>query len=266
MINSLICIMISLVLKIKGNLFLLAVHTDSLLIILFATLILWTFIGSVLMLIHLRRLRKKLYQEETLNYNKDWKAYANIYRVGRILFISIIFVIIGIIINGWFEYIDDKDLISLRDYNGAVPFATIKDLAPNGTYTLNDDYENNTIKFSSSLLAPSIIELHENATIRLEDGTSIKGMLSVNYYEAATPWIAKEIAREYRIEAERSKYYEKLDLIELNVDYAAACMYYFPSLILQNDKKVMRIIFYHMPEGNEKQLNDWATIFANSLK
>lgn len=82
-----------------------------------------------------------------------------------------------------------------RDVYGQPPFATIADLAPGGTYKLDDFGLSNTVEIRSDWLAPTVIHWAEIATVALPDGKTVSGGLYVDYYETVSSWARARLPR-----------------------------------------------------------------------
>ncbi|MPN50967.1 hypothetical protein SDC9_198608 [bioreactor metagenome] len=154
----------------------------------------------------------------------------------------------------------------LSDYTDTLPFATMVDLAPAGQFSLDPLDFNNTIELGSDWLAPKIITLHENATIKLPNGQSLRVELYIDYYETAALWLAREVAREYLSMDKRSSHYQELQLPDLNVDYSFAYNAISPTLIVQEENKVMRVSLYQTSSDYNIPVDVWVRTFVDSIK
>ncbi|QOR36514.1 DUF2812 domain-containing protein [Clostridium sp. 'deep sea'] len=243
-----------------------AVNIGSWLIGWAAILVLWALVRSVLKVVHLRKIRKKLAMGEMLNHKKNWNQKVKQYHIGGIIFLLMIFAWFACLFSGWSNEIMNKNVQSLADYTDQLPFATIADFAPHGVYKLNDLKFANTIETKSDWLAPKIIKYHETASVVLKNNQYLQGGLLVDYYETIAPNLAREIARELKLQEKKSKNYTEYNLADLDVDYAVAYANIFPTVIIQKGTKVIKATFYQTSNDYTMQLNEWVQIVANSLK
>lgn len=266
-ITSFFWLLLYPVIRLRGSLLLIALHTKTWLILFGVVLSLWLFIGSVARAIHLGRLRKKLSSGETPNHCKNWRRRTAIYRISKIVQVLLIVLWVCLLLHLWnISTVDEK---SLAEYTGQPPFATIADLAPEGDYSLASFSTFNTIEIHSDWLAPVVITWQENACVKLPDGRYFSGILSVDYYETVSPLIAREVAREHYLWDRYSKDYKKLQLPVLDLDYAVAYMGRYsigPQLILQKGNKVMHLTFDQLSSFYKIDFDDWVRIFAQSIK
>lgn len=226
------------------------------------------FTGAIAKAVHLRRLRNRLSRGEPLDHHKKWRRQAARHHFFSLLSIIGCLTWIVILLCLWSRQMDGAGKIPLDSYTGDPPFATIIDLVPGGTYTLNDFGFSNTIELRNDWLAPTVIHWSEIATVALPDGRTVSGGLYVDYYETVSPWLARETAREYLRTAQRSKYYETLSLPPLGVDYAAAYLdsLHFPTLLLQHGNLILKVEFYQTSPDCELPLAEWAQLMASSIR
>lgn len=234
-------------------------------------IILWAVIRSAKRMLHLHRLGKMLQQGEPLNHKKDWRARALRDRVGRVIYPVVLLAWLICLLALWGEDLRGKHEVPLSEYTAPLPFATLQTLAPGGAYTLSNISYSNTVTAKSNWLAPQFINYAESARITLPDGAVLDGFLRVEYYETASPWLARAVAREFLREAKRSKNYEgPLPLPALAVDYAVGFIdsTHFPTVVLQRGCRAMRVLFYQYqtPQGEPMPYEEWVAVFAESLQ
>ncbi len=224
--------------------------------------------GSLKEVAHLHNLRKRLSDGKLPDHHKNWKKHAGFHRTLPLLFISLLLIWTGAFFRLWYAEKTDKYKISLEYYDGAVPFPTIKDLVPDGTYSLTDFGFGNTIELKTDPLAPSIVTYTETGSVRFADNQILQGGLIINYYDTVSPWLAQELAHEYqRYDKHRNKkYYEVLKLPDLGSDYAAAYNAVFPTLILTDGSRMMHITFYQTSGNYTMPLEEWAEIYVKAIK
>ncbi|MFA9465170.1 MAG: DUF2812 domain-containing protein [Velocimicrobium sp.] len=265
-IGTILWILIYPIIWMRGNLVLCAIDIGTWFLLWGIVLALWTLGRSIVRFFYFKDLRRRLSSGQSLNHLKKYKKYGGFYHLRGIAFHVLIVAWFAFLMYGWSEDMEKVNVQTYADYTGEIPFPTIADLAPEGTCILQDLLYTNTIEVKKDWLAPSVITLHENARITRTDKTALEGGLIVNYYETASPWIAKEIAREYLIEDKKDQAFEALSLIDTDIDFAVAYRTIFPTVILQNGNKVMRVIFYQTSESYEMPMQEWVQIFSDSFK
>ena len=122
----------------------------------------------------------------------------------------------------------------------------------------------NTIEEWSDWLAPRNIKYDEHAEVIRMDGTILEGGLYIDYHEAISPYIAKQLALEYYHLDKREKHFEPLEIPALNVDYCVAYMdaLHFPTIVIQNGTIVVHASFY---QTYTMALTEWACRIADSI-
>jgi hypothetical protein len=252
----------------KGNLLLTMFHVSTGLVLYAILLMLWIFVGTLTRTVHLTKLRKKLLSGGDLDHDKVWKRRSVLYRTGSVVLILLIVVWLGLLLHDWNDSILEEGKISLADYAGDLPFASMKDFAPEGEYRMQKISYMNKVEQKTDWLAPTVISWQEAATIKLPDGRYLSGGLYVDYYETAAPWLAREAAREHLQKDRRGRSFRLLALPELGVDYAAACAdsITIPTLIIQNGNKIIHATFYQTSDTYNLALEDWAQAMADSIK
>ncbi len=225
-------------------------------------LALWAFLRSLKKVIFLRNLRNRLAQGERPNHHKNWKKHAHL----RQLF-SLAFPALCLIWGLSFLSLLYKQQpgIPMEQYTQPLPFATLANLCSEGNYNSNDFLNTNTIKTSSDWFAPVSISLRENGTVQLANGNFLQGGLLIHYYEMRSPYLAMELAKEYKNydKKKNKKYFTELILPTLPTDYAIAYQSPFPTLLLVQGSKIMRLTFYQTSDTYTMPLEEWATIAAN---
>jgi len=234
------------------------------------TLILLSGVKSVLSLVHLIRLRKKLQMDGFMDHRKNWRQRSAVYRSSNLLLIVAVITAVIIGMGKFGDIILDEGYIPLSDYTATPPFPTMKNVMQDARYEEEDFIIPNEVREWKTLITPRNIDWQEYAVLYLPDGREINGALEVYYHEAASPWIARRIAEEYLIlhrhKAGKNFSVLSADADTLGVDYAAAYSgrLHAPCVILQKENKVMWIQFYSLGEKS-LHMEEWITVFAQSL-
>lgn len=223
---------------------------------------------SILALRYLRKLQKRLESGEQPQRKKDWRSHAKPYWFGKILnllslvaFFYFIFSAAGDNLLGTYQQ-------SLKEYKEPLPFSTIEDMAE-GEFRYDDFGDwSNQIEVRSNWLAPSIIELHQTAQVKMADGSLLDGGLNITYFDCRWNWMAESLAKERQLYDKRrsSKHYQLLELPDYDVDYAIAYNDIFPTVILVEDNRMLRVSFYQTSSNYTMPLEEWVPIFIKDIK
>ena len=177
--------------------------------------------------------------------------------------------VVGVVISTWLDGKLERDMIPLSDYTETIPFPTgldlVKDPVP-GSYEEVDflSYYNKVSKTSNPLI-PCSIDLRQLGQVRLKGGGETEVALIADYQETASPALARELEREYRRAAEHSRTYGgPLPLEDLGVESAWAYQDIWPTVVLRQDCRVLRVTF-HQSAGDARTTAEWAALLAESL-
>lgn len=225
-----------------------------------AALIIWAFIDSVIELVHLNRLMKKLRTDGALERNKEWRSRTVPYQVKNLLLVVLFVAWVIVALNRWAAAEERRRQPS--DYQGTPPFATIADF---GAADYQETFLNwNGAREWSDWLAPYNMEWSEHAQVRGE--FLIAGGLRVEYHQMAAPFLARWMAWELTPRRSLGPSYAVLELPPLDADYAAAYQEttMFPTVVLQKGNQVLKATFYQTSERT-LELEEWAKILTDSL-
>lgn len=232
-----------------------------------------------------------------VNHKQDWRRKAPVYQATTMLVIVGFIYIYMTMFNGCTAENRPTYLQQWERYDGAVPFALMEESVPesvaleawNDTAKAQFDEQRqrtrdvpaildnwkvsgNHVEAKPDWLAPQVLYLQQEGTLRLADGQQLQGSLSVIYYETRWPWIARALAREYgHLAQERlGDDYQLLALPELDVDYALAyndaqLAEPYPRLLLVDGNRMAKVYFYQEPDGYTVPLEQWCQIFAAQL-
>ena len=115
-----------------------------------------------------------------------------------------------------------------------------------------------------------MIDYHEVADVTRADGGVLRGGLYIDYYETASPWLARQLLREYHAIARRDRSYMPLDAPE--VDGCTLAAYegtlHFPVVLIQRGNVFLYAYFYQFddPGSYILPLDEWIGILARSLQ
>lgn len=151
--------------------------------------------------LHTVRLQKKLERGETLVRNKDWRKG----RLLRRLFISLPFILhfTTVLFNANSSNAVYQNFVDPASYSAPLPFVSMADIAADRTPEFNGEPQ---LSVWSSIAAPNNIYWEQSGSLNHPTEEQWLVALEVNYHEAANPWAAKELVREY---AKRQDRYAK---------------------------------------------------------
>lgn len=224
-------------------------------------LALWCTADGVIELVHLRRLIKKLRTDGVLAREKRWKGRTAPYQAKRLVQFVMVAAWVIVAFNKWAASVEYRP--RQPDYQGTLPFATIADFGASGYRGTLAEFDD--VQEWSDWLAPRNVKWWEHAGVVLADGvTRIEGGLEVEYHQMAAPFLARWMASELTPRRSTGPYYAELELPPLDVDYAAAFVDVFPTVVLQKGDRVLLASFYQTSE-HRLELAQWAAILADSL-
>ncbi len=251
-----------------GSVLMMMIALGTGLFLLGALLVTWAACRSLVQVLHLHKLQKQMRSGEPLTHKKDWRKRAVWHKAEPFLFFVLALAWGTGLFQVWSANVTEEKQQDLKTYRQELPFGTMEALIPGAEFEWDDFGLGNTIEVNSDILAPEVITLSQFGTLSLEDGTSIEGALYVDYFETLTPWMAKELAREYQVydRHKNRRHYQTLQLPDLGVDYAAAYTAIFPTVILTEDNRMIRISFHQYSDRNTMPLEEWAVILAEEFK
>ena len=243
------------------------IKTGTGLFLLGAILAIWGLCSSLSSYLHLRKLHGQLKEGIMLNHQKNWKQRAVFHRIEFPCFLVLFSIWLGLICHVGYREYTGADEIPLQDYTQPLPFATLEDIRPGGTFSYDHSLGlSNKITVKSDLLAPISIELLEDGETIFKDGTVFEGGLAIEYYQAASPLLAREIFRELLSRDKKTKGYKPIPFSLAGSDDGAAYSTIFPTVLLRKGKEVLYVSFYQTSEEAWIPLEEWAGIFADSLQ
>ncbi len=230
-----------------------------------AVIIVWGFIDSLLRLRYLQRLKKRLSDGVEPEHGKNWRRGALRYRVQYAAFIVLSAAFIATQLAG---LLHQEERISLDDYSAPLPFAGMQALAGGGGYVRDElgDYTNYVSRRSDAFTRDAV-DYAESATLTLPDGRTIRGGLSIEYYEVPSAFLARDAARGMYSEARGGRRYEAVPLMldgwpEENIRFYTDI---FPTAIIRCGRKLMRVSFYQTSEDILPP-ETWVRIMAESIR
>lgn len=242
---------------------------------LLSVLVVWDIVRSFRALVVLSRFQKKLRQGLTPAHTKNWRQGAARYHASNALRFLLTLTLAVCLLRVWSDSIMDAGRVPLSDYDGTLPFASMRELAEFDGAAVTSRQETmtglrfNSIESHADWLAPRCVSYHEAAAFTRSDGTVLSGGLYIEYSEAAAPWLAHRLFQE-RWRYERSqKSYQPLDTPRLDADEAVTFSdtLHFPSVLLRRGNVFLSAYFYQFddPGSVTLTLDEWTSLLAGSL-
>ena len=233
----------------------------------------WSLVDAVRAAKYMRRLQRRLREEGTIATGRDWRKDVPLYHLKRFGKAAVIIVFVIGIVVGWWKDLMGENRVMISDYEGTVPFATLRDFVGEDDYTYREtmtglSYSFNTVRESSDWLAPKSIEWAEYAELTLADGRKLEGDLNIEYHETVSSFVAQRVAAEYYSRDKLSKRFEPLEPLGIDADYAVAYKddYFKTAVVIQKGNIVIQAKFHsHQSSSYEISLNEWAGILAESI-
>jgi len=257
----------------RGSILLTMVELGTWFVLWTAGMGLWLLADRVAEVASLGRLQKKLRESGSLARHKNWQTTATLHRGKVVTRLILIAVWVCAALNLWSASVLHEDRMLISDYTGTIPFATLTDLAGPGytgyQATMTDlSYGFNTVEEHSDPVAPRSLRWFETADVTRADGSLLSGSLEVNYYQMASPALARTLAWECARKYQLGREYTSADLPELECDYAAAFAdsYSRETVVLQKGNTVLQATFYqYQTSDNSISLEEWAAVLAESI-
>ena len=123
----------------------------------------------------------------------------------------------------------------------------------------------NTYEAASTPLANTVVDWREYANIRVDGEDYPAAVLVVNYFDTASPWLARQLADELQRRAEKERFYSELEAPALDVDFCAAYTKVYPTiLICQGSTVIEASVKIRNEEGSDLFLH-WAQLQAERM-
>lgn len=211
-------------------------------------LVLWFVAVSLLWLLRLGRLRKSLAAGVPLRHRSDWRRRAS----RRFVAVGLAAVLVAAYCVGMALRSRQLETLergaALPDDLSALPFATLTDLAGGDRWVMDSAYPGGSEQVSlSGWIAPVALEFDQTGTVYRGEEAVFSGSLHVNYYETASPLVARALLRAWQAKDQRiwegQGAYAPLVLPELGaaVDQAAAYEALLPTLLLTDGDRMIRV-------------------------
>lgn len=208
-------------------------------------------------ILYLRGLARRLRSGEPPRHDTQRRTGA-LTLSAQLLPVLLCLFIIGHILSAWSE----DDAVSLRDYDKALPFATLAELAGGGEvdWDTNMDFSSE-VSEHSTFTAPVIYDFQQHARIVRDGRTVLNGGLHVDYFEVKSVWLAQRLARELRHNFLFKTNIQAIDLPGVDEAWIEPSPY--GELVLRRGGRVMKVIYYTVGYGQYMTLEEAAPIMAD---
>lgn len=222
-----------------------------------------TLISILLRTIHVRKLQRKLRENIPLDHHKPWQPGIPAQWGRRVLWLAVMALALSVVLNGCSRWV--KEDLTLSQYPGDAPFVTLSDIAEDyEPENLFDFY--NTYEASSTPLAEAVVDWREYADIRVDGAEYSGSVLIVNYFDTASPWLAEQLAKELLRDAEQERYYSELEAPALDVDFCAAYIKIWPTILIRQGNTVIEASVNIQNEEGSSLFAQWAKAQGERMK
>lgn len=213
--------------------------------------------------LHIRKLRKQLKNNIPLDHSKPWRKHANLKRAGKIAITALyLYVILAVLGSCTGAMSRSYEHTPVEEFPGDPPFVTCEDM---GQFTQSEFLSGyNAYNRYSTTLAPAIIEWKEYGNLLTEDGIPYYGGLMIDYYETASPWLARGLVDNFMHEHEKHEGFRILSAPDLDVDYVVCYDFIYPVVLIQHDNIFVRAIV-SLEYQDENAAEEWALLMAEAL-
>lgn len=222
----------------------------------------------MLELTHLRRLCARVKQGQTPTEKVDWHRGRQIFRLRSVLSVLVLPVWIILVFTA---KPDGKYLV--QSYDTPLPFATFSDVYPDRERTLEEQIVDSEVLVYTDFLFPQTIEYSWHGDIAFSQTDTAYSILHVNYHQARTPGLARQLARSYTRRAKLDTLWPSDDqLIAYDVSGVSAdyifCCNDGPQvlLILCRGNETVRCTFWVYGHDTDAEVLRFVQIMAGSLK
>ena len=258
-----------------GNLWMAALTIGTGFFLIFTLSFLLSVAGNLRGILQLRKVKKQLQAGQPLTRPANPEKKKRRYRIYWVADLLLTVLWIGMAVGYGMADLDGAFTHPLGEYLNEIRVPTMTSLSAEGQVEYDDwmDRGNGTVEVHRDWLLGSFYSITENGTFLMPDGTEFNGGLYVDYIETTSPWVARQMAREYvRFDKWKNFWdylwgnsrYTDLSLPDLGVDYAAAYTEYFPTVVLAEGNQVVHLYFYDV--NDSVNYLDLAQIYADALK
>jgi len=218
-------------------------------------------------------LYRKLKQEGISHEKKPWRIHALGYRIVMVALILLYTVGFGSVLcsiaagHDYYDY-EEWPQAALMEYQESLPLATMDD-AMRSMFSDAVPLENERdarVVTEKRFIAPVMCIMDAEGSYQISDGTRVQCNTIIEYYETRSPWIAQQMAKEQYKCDQRLKWYHSEETPELGVEYAVAYNAFWPTILLVEDNKYVKIQLSTTADAYYKQVKPWCYVYAESLK
>jgi len=209
-------------------------------------------------------IRRKLSMGEELSRTVAWRKKRGLHWLQAGVSVALLIAFHAAWLLGTFLDWEDRRWQSLAEQDVALPFATMENLTGRGTFRPDGYFveQDHHMAERSTLLVPRQVKLRQFGEMMEGETVLLEGHLQVDYYELPAQWLAEMLYRELLRADQTSKYYHEMELPELATAQEAAYSELFPTLLLQDGKRVLHVTLSQFSEEKNLPLEQWSAIMA----
>lgn len=207
-----------------------------------AAVLLIALVQPLFLLIHLGKLRHSLLSGNSASPQADWRRK----RLRHFAALALSWLLSILLCIGFLTALyKQENAVPLKEYTGEVPFVTMVELIPGGSFEPASYSWSNEVTVWEDILIRETMEYRESGTVTAPDGTVWTGSLAVKYHETAFPFLAEQLMREYLRYADRGKYYDGYCAPDFDTGPVTVRLYQghygLNTLVMQYGNKVLEV-------------------------
>lgn len=171
--------------------------------IVLAYFVLFAAVKSVVELVRLCRLYKRVKQGYPPVNRKEWKKKAPAYRVAFRAYPIILIILAFVVVMGRAAYRDNAAYKDLPEPGTGLPFLSVADMAQNSKIQSAERLDVNYMRNWSHVLSPVNYDWAE--IVEVVDNNGVEGLVSIQvfYHEVRYAWLAENLTQEYLAKAKQ---------------------------------------------------------------
>ena len=251
-----------------GRFFLLAATFGALFAFCGYTMLLASIFKPLVKMVWFRRYEKRLLSGDSLNHWVNWKKR----RIGQYTKRLVTLLLsVGLAVGLAGAYTQSEQSISIDDYSGDPPFATVADVFPDAQKirageSLGYYGQFETIEHSLA----SYTKWKESAYVTTADGEKYFCILIIDYYDTVSEWFAKGVEKDCYI-FDTTRLFEgnhvEYDAPDSDVDSIRVYNYSAGiTVLMREDNRVVRATVLLDDGANRNQWQLWAEAMAEMMK
>ena len=226
-----------------------------------------SFAYRALEVIHFKKLCRRLQLGDAPTRKADWKRGRFLFRARS--FLSTILPVVWLV--ACFTAKPDGEYL-LRDNSQPLPFATLAEVFPEAQVTIDDSVVDSELKTYTDLLIPETMEYTFYGDVQFDKYESSHAILHLNYHRTVSPFLARQIVREYQRHAARQRgIFSKKDWIPYDMSAVSADFIVCYNeginviLLLCKGNEVIRCQYLNRGHDTDPEIEHFAQVMAGSI-